>query len=79
MPGSGAGGRISAADLQAYVKASMQSQGGGGAPAAATVTRPLPDFSKWGEVERQPLSRVRQLTGEAMSYTWSTIPMVTPA
>jgi pyruvate dehydrogenase E2 component (dihydrolipoamide acetyltransferase) len=37
----------------------------------------LPDFTRWGEVAREPLSRVSEITADAMSYTWSTIPMVT--
>ncbi|HMB16650.1 MAG TPA: 2-oxo acid dehydrogenase subunit E2, partial [Pelovirga sp.] len=39
--------------------------------------RPLPDFSKWGDVERKPLSKIRQVTADVMGYAWSTIPMVT--
>ncbi len=46
--------------------------GGGGAGA-----RPLPDFAKWGEVERQPLSQVRKITADAMAYAWATAPRVT--
>jgi len=57
----------------------------GGGPAPSSVgefpglhaQRPLPDFSRWGQVSREPLSRVRELTADAMSYAWSTIPMVT--
>jgi len=44
----------------------------GGAPG-----RPLPDFTRWGEVQRQPLSRVRRITAEAMAYAWATAPRVT--
>jgi len=39
--------------------------------------RPLPDLSRFGEISREPLSRIRELTADAMSYAWSTIPMVT--
>jgi pyruvate dehydrogenase E2 component (dihydrolipoamide acetyltransferase) len=41
------------------------------------VQRPLPDFNKWGETSSEPLSQVRKLTADAMSYAWATIPMVT--
>jgi pyruvate dehydrogenase E2 component (dihydrolipoamide acetyltransferase) len=57
--------------------------GGGPVPAVCGefpglhAQRPLPDFSRWGEVAREPLSRIRELTADAMSYAWSTIPMVT--
>ena len=57
--------------------------GGGPAPAAfgefpgLHAQRPLPDFTRWGGISREPLSRIRELTADAMSYAWSTIPMVT--
>jgi pyruvate dehydrogenase E2 component (dihydrolipoamide acetyltransferase) len=71
--GSGPGGRISETDVRHFVRAAMQRQPAGGAPAL----RPLPDFARWGEISREPLTRIREVTGEAMSYAWATIPMVT--
>jgi pyruvate dehydrogenase E2 component (dihydrolipoamide acetyltransferase) len=47
---------------------------GAGAPRAA---RALPDFQKWGEVERQPWSNIRRTTAEHLSYAWNAIPHVT--
>ena len=47
-------------------------RGGGAAPA-----EPLPDFSRWGEVERQPMRAVRRKTAEHLSAAWATIPHVT--
>jgi pyruvate dehydrogenase E2 component (dihydrolipoamide acetyltransferase) len=35
------------------------------------------DFSKFGEVERQPLSRIRRISGPALARNWATIPHVT--
>jgi pyruvate dehydrogenase E2 component (dihydrolipoamide acetyltransferase) len=35
------------------------------------------DFAKYGEVERQPLSRIRRLSGPALARNWATIPHVT--
>ncbi|BCR02981.1 hypothetical protein DESUT3_00500 [Desulfuromonas versatilis] len=84
VQGSGPGGRIGESDVRLFVRETMQRiTGGGPAPAAVGefpglhAQRPLPDFSRWGEVSREPLSRVRELTADAMSYAWSTIPMVT--
>lgn len=84
VQGTGSGGRISQADVRDFVRETMQRiTGGGPAPAAygefpgLHAQRPLPDFSRWGEVTREPLSRVRELTADAMSYSWSTVPMVT--
>ncbi len=84
VQGTGAGGRISAEDVRLFVKETMQKLTGGG-PAGQAVgefrglhaQRPLPDFSTWGGVRREKLTRVRELTADAMGYAWSTIPMVT--
>ena len=55
--------------------------GGAGAPAASSTaagpSQPLPDFSKWGEVDRKPLSNIRRKTAEHLSHAWNTIPHVT--
>jgi pyruvate dehydrogenase E2 component (dihydrolipoamide acetyltransferase) len=37
----------------------------------------LPDFTKWGAVQRQPMSNVRRATAERMAQSWATIPHVT--
>ena len=37
---------------------------------------PLPDFSKWGEVERVPFRSIRRATARQMSLAWSQIPHV---
>ena len=47
---------------------------GPGQPAASV---PLPDFSKWGEIEREPMSNIRRKTAEHLSRAWNTIPHVT--
>jgi len=84
VQGSGPAGRISEEDVRLFVRKSMQELQGGklGVTAAAEfrglhAQRPLPDFSKWGRISRQPMSRVREVTADAMGYAWSTIPMVT--
>jgi pyruvate dehydrogenase E2 component (dihydrolipoamide acetyltransferase) len=80
VSGSGENGRISVEDLQAYVKGVMTSATsvgeavGGGAPRTGP---PLPDFSKWGEVERKPMSNIRRKTAEHLSNAWNAIPHVT--
>lgn len=80
VTGSGPGGRISADDVRSYVRDTMQKIGTElVATSAAEVhtQRPLPDLSRFGEISREPLSKVRELTADTMSYAWSTIPMVT--
>ncbi|MDE2027529.1 MAG: 2-oxo acid dehydrogenase subunit E2, partial [Candidatus Omnitrophica bacterium] len=75
VPGSGPGGRISAADVKAYCKTlNTARSAGGGAVAAA---QPLPDFTKWGATRREAMSNVRRKTAEHLSIAWNTIPHVT--
>jgi pyruvate dehydrogenase E2 component (dihydrolipoamide acetyltransferase) len=74
VQGSGPGGRISMDDVKTYARSVITT--GGGAFAAAQAG-PLPDFSKWGEVERQPMRAVRRKTAEHMALAWATIPHVT--
>ena len=84
VQGTGPGGRISEDDVRNFVRETMQRITGGG-PVPSVVgefpglhaQRPLPDFSRWGAIRREPLSRVRELTADSMGYAWSTIPMVT--
>ena len=71
VSGSGPSGRISVEDVQAFVK-SVMAGGTSGAAAGA-----LPDFSKWGEVERKPMSNIRRKTAEHLSHAWNAIPHVT--
>lgn len=83
VQGNGPGGRISKDDIRLHVRTTMQQIAGGEtsglnrADAGLPAQRPMPDFSHWGEITREPLSRVRELTADSMSYAWSTIPMVT--
>src|SRR5206468_9619384 len=73
VQGTGDNGRISIDDVKAHVKRLVTS--GGGRGAAATVA--LPDFTRWGAVERQPMRAVRRKTAEHLSAAWATIPHVT--
>ena len=72
VAGTGPGGRVSEDDVKAHARAVMAA-GGPAVPAAAPV---LPDFRKWGEVERQALSSVRLATAQAMAVSWSNVPRV---
>jgi pyruvate dehydrogenase E2 component (dihydrolipoamide acetyltransferase) len=73
VPGSGPGGRISADDVKVHVSRLVSGSTSAVAPAAA----PLPDFSRWGEVERQPMRAVRRKTAAHLAAAWATIPHVT--
>jgi pyruvate dehydrogenase E2 component (dihydrolipoamide acetyltransferase) len=76
VQGTGPDARISEDDVKAYVKMMMTSPAAvpTGAPVAAA---PLPDFSRWGEVERHPMKSVRRKTAQHLAHAWSTIPHVT--
>jgi pyruvate dehydrogenase E2 component (dihydrolipoamide acetyltransferase) len=71
VKGSGPGGRITDDDVKAHARSS------GGARVAAASAEPLPDFSRWGEVERAPLTTIRRRTAERLAEAWATIPHVT--
>ena len=74
VAGSGDGGRISVDDVKAHVKRLVSSGGGGRGSVSAEA---LPDFTRWGDVERQPMRAVRRKTAEHLSVAWATIPHVT--
>jgi pyruvate dehydrogenase E2 component (dihydrolipoamide acetyltransferase) len=82
--GTSAKGRISQEDVQAYVKNIMTGQAASpaGAPVAASgglnlLPWPKIDFSKFGETEIKPLSRIQKLSAANLSRNWVMIPAVT--
>jgi pyruvate dehydrogenase E2 component (dihydrolipoamide acetyltransferase) len=81
VTGTGPGGRITEEDVKAFARQILSSMGGGAI--APSPSRPggvmpaLPDFSKWGEIEKRPMSGVRRKTAEHLSNAWSMIPHVT--
>jgi pyruvate dehydrogenase E2 component (dihydrolipoamide acetyltransferase) len=77
VPGSGPGGRISIEDVKAYAKRLNERAKAGRAIPSSAAPAALPDFSKWGPVERQGLSTVRAKIAEHMAVAWSQIPHVT--
>jgi pyruvate dehydrogenase E2 component (dihydrolipoamide acetyltransferase) len=84
VPGTGPKGRIMQADIQAYVKGVIS---GAAAPAAAPAASlgggldllpwPKIDFSKFGAIDVQPLSRIKKISGANLSRNWVMIPAVT--
>ncbi|WP_374604131.1 dihydrolipoyllysine-residue acetyltransferase [Arenimonas sp.] len=80
VSGSARGGRISKEDVQAFVKSVMAGGGaraGGGGGGLDLIPWPKVDFSKFGAVERQPLSRIQKLSGANLARNWAMIPHVT--
>ncbi|MBI4423559.1 MAG: 2-oxo acid dehydrogenase subunit E2 [Elusimicrobia bacterium] len=72
--GTGGAGRITLADVTERSRAGQRPSA---APRAAAAGPALPDFAKWGPVERQALGSVRRVTAEHMATAWSNIPHVT--
>ncbi len=84
VTGSGRKGRILKDDVKIFVKTALTQ----GLPTAATqVATPTPtmgipdipeiDFSKFGEIETQPLSRIKKLSGQHLHRAWLNVPHVT--
>lgn len=80
VTGTGPGGRISLEDVKAYTKRILTSVETGcnqSLPESVLSTQALPDFSKWGDIDPQPMNNIRKKTAQHLSYAWSTIPHVT--
>jgi pyruvate dehydrogenase E2 component (dihydrolipoamide acetyltransferase) len=73
--GTGPEGRIDEQDVKNYAK-EIISRAGGTRPAGETFTA-LPDFAKWGQIERKPMSGVRRATAEHLALAWHNVPQVT--
>jgi pyruvate dehydrogenase E2 component (dihydrolipoamide acetyltransferase) len=76
VPGSGSDGRISIADVKNFAR-QRNLTGGSPTPTVQVSAAPLPDFSKWGQVEREAMSNIRRKTAEHLGQAWATIPHVT--
>ncbi|MDH0171577.1 dihydrolipoyllysine-residue acetyltransferase [Stenotrophomonas sp. GD04145] len=84
ISGTEKGGRITKGDVQKFVKAALSGgvpAAGGTAAAAGGGLNLLPwpkvDFSKFGETEVQPLSRIKKISGANLARNWAMIPHVT--
>src|SRR5208282_4381353 len=80
VKGTGPGGRISEDDVKAHAKAALVAMATAAqAPARAGhfIAPKLPDFAKWGKIERVSMRGVRRKTAEHVAESWNTIPHVT--
>ena len=75
MTGSGIKNRILKEDVKTWVKQALSqgTQGGG------LAVEPMPeiDFSQFGDIEIQQLTRINKLTGKFLHRNWVSIPHVT--
>jgi pyruvate dehydrogenase E2 component (dihydrolipoamide acetyltransferase) len=78
VKGSGPGGRISEEDVKVYTKGLLSAVTAVQTPQAGHFRQPqLPDFGKWGKIERVSMRGVRRKTAEHLAEAWNTIPHVT--
>lgn len=78
VKGSGIKDRIVMEDVQAYVKTELaRPHGAGGGLGFNLPPMQAVDFSKFGEVTTQPLSRIKKLSGSFLHRNWVSIPHVT--
>jgi pyruvate dehydrogenase E2 component (dihydrolipoamide acetyltransferase) len=75
VPGSGPGGRISAGDVKTYIRNLNTRQREARYQFGGSV--PMPDFSRWGAVERESMRAVRRATASHLAHAWVTVPRVT--
>jgi pyruvate dehydrogenase E2 component (dihydrolipoamide acetyltransferase) len=78
VQGSGPGGRISEDDVKLCAKNALSAATAAAqSPRGAFVEPELPDFAKWGKIERVSIRGVRRKTAEHLRQAWNTIPHVT--
>jgi pyruvate dehydrogenase E2 component (dihydrolipoamide acetyltransferase) len=83
VKGTGPKGRITQDDVQAFVKSVMSgasapaATGGGSLGGLNLLPWPKVDFSKFGQTERQALSRIKKLSAANLARNWVMIPAVT--
>ncbi|EHE6926204.1 pyruvate dehydrogenase complex dihydrolipoyllysine-residue acetyltransferase [Vibrio cholerae] len=86
VKGSGRKNRILKEDVQNYVKEALKrlesgaqatASGKGDGAALGLLPWPKVDFSKFGDTEVQPLSRIKKISGANLHRNWVMIPHVT--
>lgn len=84
VTGTGPKNRVLKEDVQSYVKYELSrpkmtagSSVGSGSGGLQVLAPPKVDFSKFGEVEEVPLTRIQKISGPTLHRNWVTIPHVT--
>ena len=72
IKGSGPKRRVTKDDLNGYIKLQMAMSAG-----SIPAPQPVIDFSQWGDVEVQKLTKIKRITGERLQQAWQLIPRVT--
>ncbi|OOF01391.1 pyruvate dehydrogenase complex dihydrolipoyllysine-residue acetyltransferase [Salinivibrio sp. MA351] len=83
VKGTGRKGRVLKEDVQSFVKDALKrlesgaASGSGDGSALGLLPWPKVDFSKFGETEVKPLSRIKKISGANLARNWVMIPHVT--
>ncbi len=82
VSGSERNGRITKEDVQKFVKRARdgrrrRARAAGGGVGLNLLPWPKVDFSKFGEVETKPLSKIKKISGANLARNWAMIPHVT--
>ena len=72
IKGTGAKGRTTKEDLHSYIRVKMQEGSGLSKPPKKPI-----NFSQWGDIEYQKLTKVNKITGSRLQEAWQDIPHVT--
>jgi pyruvate dehydrogenase E2 component (dihydrolipoamide acetyltransferase) len=75
VKGTGRKGRVSREDVQGFVKKTLSQPQGRGS--AGLPEMPLIDFSRFGEIEREPLTRIQMISKTTVHRSWLHVPHVT--
>jgi len=80
VTGSARGGRITIEDVEGFVRERLSHPAGGGIGSRGSgmiQAAPLPDFSQFGQVERESLNKIYRAAASNLHNSWLTIPHVT--
>lgn len=77
IQGSAHKGRILKEDVKAFAKSVLSGTRLASGTGTSSTDAPSIDFSKFGDIERVPLSRIKRIAGENLSRAWMSVPHVT--
>lgn len=76
VQGSGANGRIAEGDVKDHARRLVTGAAGRSGTSGRSAA-PMPDFERWGEVDRQSMSNIRRTTADRLGHAWDVVPHVT--
>jgi pyruvate dehydrogenase E2 component (dihydrolipoyllysine-residue acetyltransferase) len=77
VPGTARGGRVTVDDVRTHIRGRMSAPVAYAPGSPGGALPPLPDFSRYGPVEKKPLSTLRKKIAENLTLAWHTAPAVT--